>query len=502
MDLYVKWNFYSLVNVDTYTQANVKSYSNHSTAEELIGFHCEVMESLLQQVANQRLLKENPQGKAFFSDRARNPKVLKNQSNSVVDEICEVIDAGSSISNLDWNQDLVELSVSVKKQLRMYVSQIASMYKVNNPFHNFEHASHVTFAAYQLLQRVISSESINTQTTKKVDGADPWEELPFDLEAANNSDGLSGDALAQFAVVFSALIHDVEHQGVSNPQLAKENPEFAKKYQNKSIAEQNSVEVAWCLLEDDTFSDLRASIFPNEYERERFRKMVINIVIATDIFDPNLRDFRERKWVRAFSSDNLQSLVEDEEKGSEGRKRRATVVLDLVMQAADISHTMQPFSTYTKWNQRLYHEMYAAFLEGRSPSDPSEKWVNGEIWFFDNHVIPLAARLKESGAFGASGDVLLMNAKRNKEAWQRRGEDVFKAIQKEVFQKLNVGEVVAPTSTLSSVVSVFCCRSRRGTFARSTEGHEKANDEDDATESETEDEESLEGRPLWRARAA
>lgn len=36
------------------------------------------------------------------------------------------------------------------------------------------------------------------------------------------SAGISSDPLSQFAVVFGALIHDVDHVGVSNAQLIKE----------------------------------------------------------------------------------------------------------------------------------------------------------------------------------------------------------------------------------------------------------------------------------------
>lgn len=57
--------------------------------------------------------------------------------------------------------------------------------------------------------------------------------------------GITSDPLTQFACVFSALIHDVDHSGVPNAQLIKENDHLAQYYKNKSVAEQNSVYVTF-----------------------------------------------------------------------------------------------------------------------------------------------------------------------------------------------------------------------------------------------------------------
>ena len=63
----------------------------------------------------------------------------------------------------------------------------------------------------------------------------------------NYTFGISSDPLTKFAVVFSALIHDVDHQGVSNFQLSKEKDPMALTYDNKSILEQHSLDLAWHL---------------------------------------------------------------------------------------------------------------------------------------------------------------------------------------------------------------------------------------------------------------
>ena len=97
--------------------------------------------------------------------------------------------------------------------------------------------------------------------------------------------GITSDPLTQFACAFSALIHDVDHPGVSNAQLVEENSVLAKIYKGKSVAEQNSVNLAYKLLSDCRFKNLWATIMTNTHEEARFRQLVVNSVMATDVID-------------------------------------------------------------------------------------------------------------------------------------------------------------------------------------------------------------------------
>ena len=56
---------------------------------------------------------------------------------------------------------------------------------------------------------------------------------------------------------------------------------MATKYKNKSIAEQNSVDIAWDLLMRDEFEDLRRTIYATKEELLRFRQLIVNAVLAT-----------------------------------------------------------------------------------------------------------------------------------------------------------------------------------------------------------------------------
>ena len=101
----------------------------------------------------------------------------------------------------------------------------------------------------------------------------------------------------------------MDHSGVPNAQLIKEGVDIATLYKNKSVAEQNSVDLAWRLLMEDTYKDLRAVIYSNEEERRRFRQLVVNAVLATDIVDKELGAARKARWASCTGSAKAGSRV-------------------------------------------------------------------------------------------------------------------------------------------------------------------------------------------------
>jgi hypothetical protein len=93
-----------------------------------------------------------------------------------------------------------------------------------------------------------------------------------------------------------------------------------------------------------------------------------------------------------------------------------------------------------KWNERLFEEMYMAFVRKRTDKDPSVGWYSGEVWFFDNYVIPLAKKLKECGVFGVSSDEYLNYAMRNRQEWEKKGHEVVERMLQKVKDKLHITE--------------------------------------------------------------
>ena len=72
-----------------------------------------------------------------------------------------------------------------------------------------------------------------------------------EFQAESRTAKFKPDPLSEFAIVFAALIHDVGHEGIPNFVLAKENPTMVAAYKGKSIAEQNSIDVAWKVFTDE-----------------------------------------------------------------------------------------------------------------------------------------------------------------------------------------------------------------------------------------------------------
>jgi hypothetical protein len=286
-------------------------------------------------------------------------------------------------------------------ELRNYVSTIASMYN-DNPFHNYDHASHVVMSVNKLLNRITAPD------------------LEVDADGKQLHDhtfGITGDPLTQFACVFSALIHDVDHSGVPNAQLVKEGSPVASLYKGKSVAEQNSFDLAWDLLMEPAYANLRKTIYVNPGEFKRFRQLTINSVMATDIVDKDLKNVRNKRWEEAFA------VSCDTEKS---RIYKSTIIIEHLIQASDVAHTMQHWHIYRRWNENFFKECYKAYLDGRAESNPADSWYKGEIGFFDFYIIPLAKKLKDCGVFGVSSDEYLSYAEQNRLEWEQRGEEIVR----------------------------------------------------------------------------
>jgi 3'5'-cyclic nucleotide phosphodiesterase len=282
----------------------------------------------------------------------------------------------------------------VSAQLQEFMVELSGLYH-NNPFHNFEHASHTAMSAIKVMNRIYDS-NIDSPDGRNVGILNPQTKL---------------------AIVFAALVHDIDHSGVSNAQLVQEHHYLAEMYGFKSVAEQNSLVTAWLLFMNEKFADLRHCICSDKEELAAFRRILVTVVMATDLFDKDLKNQRDQYWDDTFGGNATASR-------KEYGILELSIVAQLIIQASDVSHTMQHFTVYRKWNFRLLTEMYDAYQNGRAAEDPTTKWYEGELWFFDNYVIPLAQKLKKCNVFGASCAEFLDYAMDNRAEWEAKGRDI------------------------------------------------------------------------------
>ena len=306
--------------------------------------------------------------------------------------LCECFPLAIVVSVESVNSILTLLLLLLLLMLR---SEVEKRYH-DNAFHNFEHASHVTMSVIKMLSRVVAPKD------DKVDG--------------NYAKLIASDASMQLAIIFSALIHDVGHLGVPNAQLAQEKPEFAAQYNNRSIAEKDSIAIAWELFMQPEFNELRSVVAPTVAELQRFKETVVKATLAFDTADENLKAERNARWEDAFSSESAT--------GEKGDELKVHIVLEHLIQASDVCHTMQHWHIYRKWNERLFNEMYMAFLDGRTTKDPSKFWYEGELSFFDLYIFPLANKLADCGVFGVSSEEYLYHAESNRKEWDLKGKEI------------------------------------------------------------------------------
>jgi len=366
-------------------RATAKVETVHDEKEQrLVLWSTDMLSSILKTIVADRIdsyvQPDDPSKIALIENSIRGGADSQDQW-MVANEVVEVIrlpkfDAAAQKEPI--HPETIELPVAAVQQLEKYVQAVAAMYP-DYPFHNFEHASHVALSVQKLLSRIVAPEVAPSDQD-----ADAATEAGEDLHEYTY--GMTSDPLLHFALVLAALIHDVDHPGVPNSTLVTlvmEQTSLVAVYKNKSIAEQNSVDLAWALLMDDAFVDLRKVVYTTEEESTRIRQLIVNSVMATDIMDKELGAFRKVRWDKTFSQGPADTNCD-----GFAFRRKATIVLEHLIQASDVAHTMQHWHVYIKWNERLFEELYKAYLDGRADTDPSISWYQGEMGFFDFPLCP------------------------------------------------------------------------------------------------------------------
>ena len=194
--------------------------------QRFIDWQVELLTGMLKQLIDFREAVRLSGGSEYFpSDDDEEVEPISTET-TLMDEVTESL----TIPQIDHDvltraratEVSVELSHAATTQLRDYVTTICGLYKPNK-FHNFEHANHVTASVAKLLSRVKEPDHLYDH-----DGA-----FATASDLHHYTYGITSDPLTQFAVVFSALIHDVDHPGVGNPQLSKEKPYLGVLYNNQ-----------------------------------------------------------------------------------------------------------------------------------------------------------------------------------------------------------------------------------------------------------------------------
>ncbi|CAB9517981.1 cAMP-specific 3',5'-cyclic phosphodiesterase 4D [Seminavis robusta] len=239
------------------------------------------------------------------------------------------------------------LTPQIVQELRLYVKRILSGYS-RNWYHNREHAYHVTISANKLLDMMINpahqdngherhnTNGNNTRTTTNGHNHRRQPQHQHSTAPTPHSSstlscrtfGLRRDTYLQFTLVFAALIHDVQHAGISNRQLALEDDPISILYNDSSALEQQSLTIGFTEFLQPEFANYRKLIFPNRQVYAGFRKTVVNLVLATDIANPERMQITKDKWKAAFGDEQAHLLTEQQQ---QQRDRRESAITEITL---------------------------------------------------------------------------------------------------------------------------------------------------------------------------
>ena len=89
------------------------------------------------------------------------------------------------------------------------------------------------------------------------------------------------------------------------------------------------------------YKELRECIYTNQEELDRFRQLVVNSVMATDIVDKELGGLRKKRWDMAFQQHDEDDAPESspEPNTNVDINRKATIVIEHLIQ---VRHRVLP----------------------------------------------------------------------------------------------------------------------------------------------------------------
>ncbi|XP_051985069.1 cAMP-specific 3',5'-cyclic phosphodiesterase 4B-like isoform X1 [Xyrauchen texanus] len=150
------------------------------------------------------------------------------------------------------------------------------------------------------------------------------------------------------ASIFAAAIHDVDHPGVSNQFLINTNSELALMYNDESVLENHHLAVGFKLLQGEN-----CDIFQNltKKQRQTLRKMVIEMVLATDM----------SKHMSLLA--DLKTMVETKKVTSSGvllldNYTDRIQVLRNMVHCADLSNPTKSLDLYRQWTNCIMEEFF------------------------------------------------------------------------------------------------------------------------------------------------
>ena len=278
-------------------------------------------------------------------------------------------------------------SVSSMQKLEMCIDSVEKGY-VDTPYHNFAHATHVFLNSFFLL----------------------------------NSARIKFTEVERAAMLFSAIIHDYGHEGVTNMQLVKENHPLSQKYEKVSPAENYSIDEGLALLDKaelNFFEGFSAEDITN------VKDLVRTIVLATDIGN---RDRVQKIYGDVKAAVETHKVDEDDKlRVDETKKENRVLMLCLIMKISDVGAQFQHTGTSRYWIRNFYHENQAAYSKGRGPAVEADGFSEDQQKFFKLYISHLLDVVTSTGLLSKSLIATMrVNLKELMEDWEKESAEELK----------------------------------------------------------------------------
>jgi len=240
-----------------------------------------------------------------------------------------------------------------REKFQNFLNEVRNNYSKKNPYHNFRHAFDVTHTVYLLLTHSRAADYLSY--------------------------------LEIFAALVAGIVHDLGHPGLNNNFQIATCSALALRYNDRSVLENHHCSLAFTLLkkpENDIFCGL------TEEQRKEVRNLIIVCVLATDLAHHMEITAGWNSCIGKFSKED---------------KSHRSLLLQVLLKAADISNPGKPFEIAKYWATMVQEEFFgqgdlekekeipiSPFMDREKPALPKM-----QINFIDYLVAPLFGSLRE-----------------------------------------------------------------------------------------------------------
>ena len=249
-------------------------------------------------------------------------------------------------------------------KLRRFIAEVENIYR-DNPYHCFKHAVDVTHTTY--LYILLVRESVDMTQ------------------------------LEMFSLLVAALVHDMDHPGVTNAYLIATRDPLALTYNDESVLENLHLERFFSLCHNNEDANILSGFDEDTYRR--VRRSIIACVLHTDMAHHFTLVSRLNEIVALTKTNNTiitgSPIKQNVKCGGGGNPDKDSVsigsaassfktdderqlMMNIILHCADISNAVKPNALYVKWASRVLEEFFNQGDRERSKGLPISPMMDRE----------------------------------------------------------------------------------------------------------------------------